>query len=117
MAGREQYTAKQFIDAMPGTGGVISALAERVGCTWPTAHRYIETYATVRRAWEAERSRITDIAENNIIKAIKSGDMAMSKWWLQVMREEFVPRQRNENENSGEVIVHVVYDRSEEEGE
>ena len=90
------YTAQQFIDAIPGTGGVVSAIADNVGCAWHTAKRYLVEYATVSQAWENERNRITDRAEHNIVGAIKGGDLAMSKWWLQVMRDEFVPKERRE---------------------
>lgn len=91
-----RYTAQQFIDAIPGTGGIVSDIAERVGCTWHTAKKYIEEYVTVCEAWEAERNRIGDIAENNIIEAIKDGDLSMSKWWKQVMDPDFMPKQRQE---------------------
>lgn len=90
------YTAQQFIDAIPGTGGVVSAIADRVGCAWNTAKKYIDEYVTVNQAWQNERNRITDKAEHNIVGAIKGGDLAMSKWWLQVMRDDFIPRERRE---------------------
>ena len=92
-----KYTAQQFIDAIPGTGGVVAAIADKVGCAWNTAKKYIEEYVTVNEAWENERNKVTDKAEHNIIKAIKNEDLAMSKWWLQVMRrEKFDPPQRQE---------------------
>ena len=103
-----KYTAKQFIDAMPGTGGVVSELADKVGCAWDTAKKYIEEYTTVKQAWENERNRITDRAEHNIVGAINRGDLAMSKWWLQVMRDEFVPRQRQEVSGSIDSTVYMV---------
>ena len=90
------YTAQQFIDAIPGTGGVVAAIADKVGCAWNTAKKYIDEYVTVQEAWEAERNRIHDIAENNIVEAIRAGDLSMSKWWLQVMRDEFTPREKRE---------------------
>lgn len=95
----EKYTTKQFIDAMPGTGGVISAIAQKISdeCSWNTAKAYIEKYPTVKTAWENERQKITDKARHNIIKSIHDGDLQMSKWWLQVMDAEFVPVQRNEH--------------------
>ena len=96
-----KYTAQQFIDAIPGTGGVVSAIADKVGCAWDTAKKYLTEYATVNRAWENERSKITDRAEHNIVGAIKDGDLQMSKWWLQVMRDEFVPRERREHTGEG----------------
>ena len=94
MAGK--YTAGQFIKAIKGSGGVISAIADAVGCKWHTAKRYINDYPTVNLAWVEEKQRITDRARHNIIKAISDGDNPMSKWWLQVMDDEFVPRSKNE---------------------
>jgi 5'-3' exonuclease len=103
------YTAKQFIKAMAGTGGVISAIADNVGCSWHTAKKYIEEYSTVNEAWIEERNRITDKARNNIIKAIERNDLQMSKWWLQVMDEEFVPREKREVSgiDGGKIIVSI----------
>ena len=103
MAGSPSYTAAQFIKAIPGTGGIISALADRVGCSWHTAKKYVTDYATVAEAWDAERNKITDKARHNIVKAIGDGDLQMSKWWLQVMDEEFVPRAKAEV--TGQIIV------------
>lgn len=94
--GANGYTAQQFIDAIPGTGGIISAVADKVGCAWHTAKKYIDNYATVNTAWQNERNKITDKAQHNIIKAINGGDLQMSKWWLQVMDEQFTPTQRTE---------------------
>ena len=91
-----RYTCQQFIDAIPGTGGIVSELAARVGCTWHTAKRYITEYVTVEEAWEAERNRIGDIAKSNIIEAIKAGDLATSKWYVQLTDAEFMPTQRQE---------------------
>ena len=102
-----KYTAQQFIDAIPGTGGVVSAIADNVGCAWDTAKKYLTQYATVKQAWENERNRITDKAEHNIVGAIQGGDLSMSKWWLQVMRDEFLPRERREltGADGGAIIV------------
>jgi len=103
------YSAKQFIKAIPNTGGVISAIADKVGCSWHTAKKYIDEYSTINEAWQEERNRITDKARNNIIKAIEKNDIQMSKWWLQVMDDEFVPRERREvtGADGGKIIVSI----------
>ena len=88
-----KFTAQQFIDAMPGTGGVVSLIAGVVGCAWNTAKKYIDEYPTINRAWQNERSRINDKAKHNIIKSINEGDLQMSKWWLSVLDDEFKPKQ------------------------
>ena len=48
------YTAQTFIDAIPGTGGIVSAIARKVGCEWNTARKYIDNYPTVKAAYDAE---------------------------------------------------------------
>lgn len=84
----EQFTAQQFIDAIPGTGGIISALARKVGCAWHTAQKYIDSYPTVKQAYENECAGIDDLAETTVIKAIKGGDLGAAKWWLEKRRRD-----------------------------
>ena len=101
MAGKPKFTAGQFIKAIKGTGGVISLIAQTVGCDWHTAKKYITQHSTVARAWDAERHSITDKARHNILMAIDAKDLQMSKWWLQVMDDEFVPREKREHTGAG----------------
>jgi len=93
---RNGYTAAQFIKAIKDSGGIISTIADVVGCSWITAKKYITDYPTVNEAWNNERNRITDKARHNIITAIGDKDLQMSKWWLQVMDDEFTPRTKQE---------------------
>lgn len=82
------YGAKVFIKAIPGSGGIISTIAKRVGCTWNTAKKYIEEYATVQEAYQDECERVDDIAESTLINAIEGGDVASAKWWLSKKRKQ-----------------------------
>jgi len=100
-----KYTAQQYIDAMPGTGGIISAIARKVGCAWHTVARAIEKYPTVAKARDAARSEVTDKAQANLVQAISAGDLAISKWWVQVMDPEFVPKQAVDVNVSGNLTV------------
>ena len=102
-----RYTAGQFIEAMRGTGGIISALAEKVGCAWNTARDAIDRWPTVEQAWRNERAMVTDLAQRNVIKAIKDADLPTSKWWLQLMDPEFVPKEKREitGPDGGAVVV------------
>jgi len=75
------FTAKQFIDAIPGSAGIISTIAKRVGCEWHTAKKYIDDYPTIKLAYENEKHRLDDVAVSNIYKAIIDGDLSTSKWW------------------------------------
>lgn len=80
--GRRTYSAQTFINAIPGTGGIISAIARRVGCNWHTAKRYIEEYPTVRQAYDDEVEALIDMAESILIKSIQEGDPQDAKWFL-----------------------------------
>lgn len=104
-----KYTAEQFIKAIKGTGGTITQIAKRVGCDWHTAKRYIERHPTVTLAWQNERHSITDRARWNVLKAIEAGDLQLSKWWLSVLDDDFIPKQRTEVTGAeGEALVQFV---------
>ena len=91
-----KYIVGQFMRAIPGTAGIVSSIARNVGCEWHTADKWIKDSPTLKTAVDNERHVITDKAKHNIIKAINGGDLAMSKWWLQVMEDDFVPREKQE---------------------
>ena len=115
-----RFTAQQFIDAMPGTGGIVSALAERCHCAWHTARAAIDRWPTVEQAWRNERNRITDKAQRNVIKSIvEDEDLQTSKWWLQLMAPEFTPKQQTDLTSGNrpiairEVIVNLTDEATE----
>ena len=99
-----RYTAQQFISAIPGTGGIISALADSIGCEWHTAKKWVTDHATVKQAWQDERNKITDRAQHNIVKSILEGDVQLSKWWLQVMDPDFTPKQQMDVTSGGKSL-------------
>jgi hypothetical protein len=105
-----KYTAQQFITAIPGTGGVKTAIADRVGCDWHTADKYIAEYPTVAQAYEDECNRVTDKAKHNIIKAVHGGDLQTSKWYLSVKDPEFMPKQRVDQKTDGKMEIVVTYE-------
>lgn len=80
--GKPLFRAEQFLKAIPGSGGIITTIAKRVGCDWDTAKKYIEQHPTVKQAYENEKSVIDDVAESVVITAIRDGDVSTAKWWL-----------------------------------
>lgn len=93
MANKEQYTAEQFINAIKGSGGIITVIASKVHCDWSTAKKYIETKPTVKKAYDDECERVADTAESVVIRNIqfaakeqteneKPVDSGDAKWWL-----------------------------------
>lgn len=123
MGSADHYTASDFIDVIPGTGGIISTIAARVGCDWHTAKRYIDNYATVKQAYDDECEKVTDLAETQIIKGIKENDLPTAKWYLTMKGHSRGYVRREEREISGadgeplipKIIELVIGEETEEE--
>ena len=81
-SGRRGYTQKQILQAIEGSGGIVSAVAARLGCDWNTARKYIDKWKATEISFEAERERVLDLAETTLVKAIKGGDVGAAKWYL-----------------------------------
>ena len=109
MAGAEQYKAEDFIAAIPGTGGIVTAIARKVGCAWNTAKRYIETHPTVQRAYQDECESILDLAEAKVISAIKDGDSQMIRYYLSTKGKSRGYSERTQIEALGDVVLRVIY--------
>jgi len=104
------YKADDFIRVMPQTGGVISVIAKRVGCSWHTAKKYIEEFPTVKKAYEAEKRAVDDKAVSNVFKAISDGDLETSKWWLRMkMPDEFKPKSSHEVDVDGVMEIELAW--------
>jgi len=80
--GNGYYGVQVFIDAIPGTGGIISAIAKKVGCAWHTAKKYCTEYTTVRRVYEDECERVLDLAESKVIEMMNANDGTMIRYYL-----------------------------------
>lgn len=106
------FQANQFITAIPGTSGIVSAIAKKVGCSWNTAKKFIDEYPTVKAAFDAERESLLDIAEsvlaNNIKLALQQqqngkvpADSTDAKWLLSRMGKQRGYSEKQEVEHSG----------------
>lgn len=101
-----KLTIPQIKDAIRGTGGNVSAIASRLDVDWHTVDKRIQGSSVLKQALANEKRKVTDKAKYNIVKAINDGDLQLSKWWLQVMDEEFRPGV-NINQ-SGELVIRWV---------
>lgn len=100
-----RYTAQQFIDAIPGTAGIVTTIARRVGCDWHTARRYIDTLATVKQAYDDEVETTLDAAESVILSDIQNKEVQTAKWYLTMKGRErgYAATDRHEVDLSGQV--------------
>jgi hypothetical protein len=114
MASKEQFKAQEFIDAIPNTGGIITKIAAKVGCSWHTAKKYIDNYATVQQAYQDECEKVLDMAESVVIKKITEEDEQTAKWYLGMKgsRRGYVPKQAVEQ--SGDLNIKLKWGDSAE---
>ena len=91
---KTKFTVDQVIGAIKDSAGIISTIAKRLGCSWHTVPVYIGRHPTIAKAYQAEREKVLDIAEGNLIKAIQSGDLQAIRYYLstQGKRRGYVER-------------------------
>jgi transposase len=67
----EQYTAEHVVEAIKGSGGLVSTVASRLGCSRRTVYRYMNRYSTVKEALKEEREKVLDTAEGELVHLIR----------------------------------------------
>ena len=100
MPGANQFKAQQFIDAIPGSGGIITTIAKRVGCSWHTAKKYVAEFATVAQAYVDECEKVLDAAESVIVgDIVENKDTQTAKWYLTMKGggRGYAPKQKLEH--------------------
>ena len=117
----ERFTKKQVLEAISNSGGVMSAVQQKLGCkSWATARKYVEKWADTREAWATENNHADDLAQSVIINDIKSGNVQTAKWWLERRRRKcFYLTQRMlfeelESDEDTELKIEIVDDKNED---
>jgi hypothetical protein len=110
MANKNQFTAAEFIEAIPGTAGIVTTIAKKIGCDWHTARKYIDEYPTIKQAYDDECERNLDLAESVILKAIQGGDTGDAKWYLtrKGKHRGYVERTETDLTSGGEKIQPTI---------
>ena len=82
MSSSKGYTEKKVLAAIKGSGGIITTIANRIGCEWHTAKKLTQKWQSTRDAYKDERETILDMSESAILKSIKNGNTQDAKWLL-----------------------------------
>jgi hypothetical protein len=75
-------TAEQAIEAIQGSGGYVSVIARRLGCSQRYVYNIREKFVTVAEALEDERSKQIDHAEGQLQKLIDDGNVTAIIFYL-----------------------------------
>ena len=81
-------TNEAIIEAIKGSGGIMSNIARKLDVTWHTASNWIKEDPETLRALQDEKETILDMAESTLYKNIKDGNSQDAKWLLSTMGKE-----------------------------
>ncbi|MFA4972560.1 MAG: hypothetical protein WC683_08085 [bacterium] len=115
----DHYTVAQFLAAIPGSGGLVTAIAKKAGVDWHTARKYITKHVTLQEAIAEEREKSVDLAEAVVIRNIQLAsrqqnepdatpvDSADARWFLSMQGKNrgYTTRQELTGADGGPLIV------------
>ena len=110
-------TAQQAIEATQGSGGYVSVIAKRLGCSQRYVYNLRDKYATFAEALQEERTKQLDFAEGKLQEQIKASNMTAIIFYLKTQGKDrgYVERVQNEvtNPDGKPLTVKVVYEHKE----
>lgn len=101
----ENTTIKKAIE---DSGGIIATIAERLGCEWHTAKKYIEASEDTKRAYEAETESVIDLAESKLIENIGANDNTAIIFYLKTKGKKRGYIEKTQLEHSGEIKTEII---------
>ena len=106
-----KYTQKNILDAIKGSGAIMSVIAKRLGCGWHTADTYCRASDDTLRALIDEEETVLDMAESALFSSIQDGDVTSSKWILSTKGKMRGYSERHEITGASGGPVQIVYDK------
>jgi hypothetical protein len=100
-----------------GSAGIVSTIADRLGCAWHTARKQIDKWESTKRAFDDEGERVLDLAESKMMVAINEGDGRMIRYILSTKGKArgYTERQEITGADGGPLQTHQVALTPEEE--
>lgn len=98
---------KAVIEAIKGSGGVMSTIAKRLDISWYTAQKYVSKWASTKEAFEEELETMKDMAESKIYASIQSGNTQDAKWFLSRKAKDRGYADKLELEAKNETVITV----------
>lgn len=88
-------TAKQAIEAIKGSRGFITTVANRLGCSRMNVYLLMKKYPTVKQAILDEKDEMKDFAEAQLFQNIKDGKETSLIFYLKTQAKDrgYIERQ------------------------
>jgi hypothetical protein len=69
------HSEAEFIEAVPGSYGILTNIAKRIGCDQHTVLTAKKRYSAFRKALIVEELALKDLGEGQLIENLKKGDI------------------------------------------
>lgn len=99
----KRYDITTIKKAILGSKGMVQVVADRLGCEWHTAKRYIEQYEETKIAFQNENESMIDFAESKLFQAISEEDLTAIIFYLKTKGKNRGYIEKVQSEHSGEI--------------
>ena len=99
----KRYDITTIKKAILGSKGMVQVVANRLGCEWHTAKRYIEQYEETKIAFQNENESMIDFAESKLFQAISEEDLTAIIFYLKTKGKNRGYIEKVQSEHSGEI--------------
>jgi hypothetical protein len=82
------FSDEELIEAARRERGLVSRIADRVGCSVPTVYARMEKCPELKQTVREARERVCDKAEANLFDHVDRGSVEVSKWFLTTVGRE-----------------------------
>lgn len=104
------YKKEVLLEAIKGSGGIVTTVALALNCDWHTAKKNIDKYEETREAFDGELETGLDLVEGKAYQQAKNGDGSMIRFILATKGRkrgygETAPEGLNEDNNQIKIVV------------
>lgn len=112
MPDRQHYSAKQVIDALEASRGMVYLAARRLGCSPQTVLNYCKRYPSVEAAKQTQRGELIDTAECKLWESVERGEAWGISLVLKTLGKErgYVERTEHTGNREEPVNIRVQYE-------
>jgi len=107
------HSAEQVIKAIMDNHGLLAAAARDLGVTRKTVYNYVKRYPTIAQAVQDARDTTLDMAEGQLMKAVRNGNVTAIMFLLKTVGRNrgYVERQEVAGVTDQPIVLKVVYDK------
>jgi len=104
-----KITKTKFINAVNGSGGIITAIGKRLGASRIAVHAYIKKPGNewTREYLDQEKEKFIDLAEAGLLANVRKKDMGAIKYTLSTLGKKRGYVEKSEIESTSKVTVNM----------